>query len=239
MTIEQDLELPMLSQAASTSEQAPEEPASKRRNYVARGDYASTQIFEPFKPCGIEEMNPASMFTMAEKGSRRVTHHSHFADADPYRQGIAISLFAQLMKHVCDRFRSDRIKHILRAELYAKIKIVVDELYPHFDVLDGGPLRRVVRGSKQLRASSLKPINAVELAVKEVVQWLSKDKDPLQGFMAAFSLEGVSYAVHVEEKLVRGYLAKVGYSSFLAAAKMRLCQDASIIIRDDAEGLMD
>ena len=239
MTIEQDLELPMLSQAASTSEQAPEEPASKRRNYVARGDYASTQIFEPFKPCGIEEMNPASMFTMAEKGSRYVTHHSHFADVDPYRQGIAISQFAQLMKHVCDRFRSDRIKHMLRPELYARIKVVVDELYPHFEILDGGQLRRVVRGSSQLRASSLKPINDVEVAVKNVVQWLSKDKDPLRGFMAAFSCEGVTYAGQVEEKLARGYLLKVGSPAFLTAARMRLCQDASIIIKDDAAGLHD
>ena len=238
MGVDQDLDLPMLSQA-SASDKPVDEPPSKRRNYVSRGDYISTSIFEPFRPCGLEEMSPACVFTMAEKGSRYVTHHSHFADADPYRQGIAISLFAQLMKHVCDKFRSDRVKHILRADLYARIKVVVDEHYPHFDILDGGPLRRVVRGSKQLRASSLKPINDVEVAVKSVVHWLSKEKDPLRGFMAAFSLEGVSYAGHVEEKLVRGYLAKVGHSSFLAAAKMRLCQDASIIIRDDAEGLMD
>ena len=238
MGVDQDLDLPMLSQA-SVSDQPVVEPATKRRNYVSRGDYLSTSIFEPFRPCGLEEMSAGCLYTKAENGSRWVTHHSHLADSDPYRQGIAISLFAQLMKHVCDKFRSDRIKHMLQAELYARIKVVVDELYPHFTVLDGGPLRRVMRGSKQLRASSLKPINDVEVAVKNVVHWLSKEKDPLRGFMAAFSLEGVSYAGHVEEKLVRGYLAKVGHSSFLAAAKMRLCQDASIIIRDDAEGLMD
>ena len=238
MGTDADLDLPTLSQA-SGSDQPVREPPTKRRNFLRRGDHLSTTIFEPYRPCGLEELSANSLYDQALKGTRWVCHHSNLADSDPYRQGVSISLFAQLMKHVCDKFRSERIKAMLVPALYERIKIVVDELYPHFEILDGGQLRRVVRGSSQLRASSLKPINDVEVAVKHVVQWLSKDKDPLRGFMAAFSCEGVTYAGQVEEKLARGYLLKVGSPAFLTAAKMRLCQDASIIIKDDAAGLFD
>ena len=236
MGTDADLDLPTLSQA-SGSDQPVREPPTKRRNFVGRGDHLSTTIFEPYRPCGLEELSANFLYDKALKGTRWVCHHSNLADSDPYRQGVSISLFAQLMKHVCDKFRSERIKAMLVPALYERIKIVVDELYPHFAVLDGGPLFRVTRGSRQLRASSLRPMNDVDLAVKAVVQWLRKEKDPLRGFMAAFCLEGLSYAGCVEEKLLRGYLGKVGHEAFLAAARQRLCQDASINLRDDTEGL--
>ena len=113
-------------------------------------------------------------------------YFSYLAYDDPCRRGIAISMFAQCMKHAMNHFRESRVKKLMKEDVYAKVNEVVDQIYPHLEVLDGGPLR-YGKGFKGLAYDSVdgKLDTAVEEAGRAVYAWLTKEQDPFSRLSAS------------------------------------------------------
>ena len=116
-----------------------------KRKMLRRADYASTQIYQPHAPSSIEKATLEALWNVVSKGNKYTTYYSYLADCDGARQGVAISQFAQTMKHAITHFREKRVQHILKAEIYEKVKASADEIYPHLEVLDGGYQRKPER----------------------------------------------------------------------------------------------
>ena len=112
--------------------------APPKRKILRRGDYAATQIFQPHFPCTIEDAVPKELFRIAAAGSKFQEAFSNVAMPDEYRQGVGISQFAQTLKHAIEAFRQERMKAIIKEDVYEIVKTATDDIYPALVVLDGG-----------------------------------------------------------------------------------------------------
>ena len=201
----------------------------KKRKVLRRGDYAATQIFQPHGPCQIEKATLEGLWNVITKGNKYLEYYHYIAETDKARQGVAISQFAQTMKHAIHHFREDRVRLALRPEIYEKVKQTVDDIYPKLEILDGGNLYRPKNGFASLDYSSAtaKDDNHVEEAAKYIYDWLNKKNDAFRAYLTIFSGSGGIFAAQVEEKILRSY-AVVGSSdaqNFTEAAKKRLCTE--------------
>ena len=206
---------------------AGESPAKKRK-MLRRADYASSQMFNPHNPSAIEIAPLESLWQVVSKGSKWTEFYSYLADDDAVRQGVAISQFAQTILHAMRQFREDRVRIILKDEIYKKVKAVVDELYPHFEVLDGGQRGGIGGGFGKLSKTVIaKDEGQVDSAAKAIYEWLQKPSDPFRAYLQIMSGAGMSFAAQCEEKIMRSYIkhkpATVGL--FALSAKKRLCSD--------------
>ena len=133
--------LPIETQAASQSSKAGASLSPSKRKALRRGDYHQIQMLQPHAPCSIEKASLAGLWEVISKGNKWLEYYSYLADDDPCRRGVALSMFAQCMKHAMNHFREERVKKILNKHIYEKVKKVVDDIYPSLEVLDGGGKR--------------------------------------------------------------------------------------------------
>ena len=220
----------------ASQEERAEEGGAPKRKILRRGDYVSTQIFQPHFPCAIEDAVPRELFKIAAAGSKYQEAFSNLAMADEYRQGVGISQFAQTVKHAIEAFRQGRMKAIIKEDVYENVKKVTDDIYPALAMLDGGRTG-YNHGFSALRAMPGKSRDEVMTAAKKVTEWLSRSRCPFRAYLALSSSAGMSFAAQVEEKVARGYLETVGEEKFVAAAVARLSTAGSTTsgsVRDDA-----
>ena len=219
--------LPIETQAASQSSKAADSISPSKRKALRRGDYHQIQMLQPHAPCAIEKASLAGLLEVVSKGNKWLEYYSYLADDDPCRRGVALSMFAQCMKHAMDYFRQERVKKVLDKTIYEKVKKVVDDIYPSLQVPDGGG-RRYSRGFQALGYDDAsKDGKEVEGAAKKVYEWLKSDQDPFRAYLAIFSGGGIVYAAQCEEKVMRAYIVGKGASDacFCEDAKKRLCTE--------------
>ena len=101
--------------------EAGKEPAVKRQ-CLRKADYLGSQIFMPHGPSSIEKAQLPMLWQVVEKGNKWTQYHSYLANPDKVRQGVAISQFAQTLKHSIRHFREGRMKLIMKPEFYEKIE---------------------------------------------------------------------------------------------------------------------
>ena len=215
--------------SSSTNEAPITASQNKKRKVLRRGDYAATQIFQPHGPCAIEKASLQGLWNVISKGNKYLEFYDYIAESSAVRRGVAISQFAQCMKHAMNNFREDRVKIVLRPEIYHRVKEVVDDIYPKLEVLDGGNLYKPNGGFNSLDYSgaAAKDEQQVEQASKYIYAWLNKKDDAFRAYLSILSGSGALFAAQVEEKILRSYVVvgSNGEESFVDAAKKRLCTE--------------
>ena len=207
-----------------------------KRTCLRRADYVQSQMLQPHAPSQIEQAPLGPLWSLAKAGNKWTEHYTYLAHCDPLRQGVAISQAAQALKHAISHFRQERVKAVLKPDIYEKVRKVVDEIYPHLEKLDGG---YNVQGKKQGfhslgRQATTRTDAEVETAAKALYKWFKKEACPFRGYLQIISGGGIVYVSQVEEKLMRAYFVCGGATeqSFILACKKRLCSDLSA--RDSA-----
>ena len=199
-----------------------------KKRTLRRGDYHQPQMFQPHGPCAIEKASLAGLWSVVSKGSKWVEYYSYLAALDPCQRGVSISLFAQSLKYAMDHFREQRVQHVMKPELYAAVKAVVDEIYPKLEVLDGGSkfqgagFRGLAYDDRTRKAE-----DDVKRAAKDVYAWLQSPNDPFRAYLQIFSGSGVVYSAQCEEKVMRAYIGSIGgrEDTFVDASVKRLCTE--------------
>ena len=214
------------------------EPSAKRL-CLRRADYVGSQIFQPHGPSPIEKAPLSDLWDVVRQGNKYTEFYSYLAHSDPVRQGVAISQCAQTLKHAIRHFRESRVKTILQESIYEKVKQVVDDLWPHLEVLDGGYNQKARVGgfAKLSRPISTKSEDAVDRACAKVHAWLSQPQDAFRAYLQIMSGAGVVYAAQCEEKVLRAYVVsnKIDQTAFAEAAKSRLCTDAGAALEQASQ----
>ena len=225
-----------LSQASMRSEDGEGKNRGAKRKALRRADYASTQLYQPHTPSPIERATLEGLWDVVKKGNEYTEYHTYLADPDPLRQGVAISQFAQSMKHAILHFREERVACVLKADVYKKVKEVADEIYPHVVFLDGG-YHCTTGGIASLRRTiDVKSERDVEKSAEVIYDWLKRKQCPLRAYLQIMSGSGIVYAGQCEEKVARAYLlvGNTSLTSFQDAARKRLCcSHASQGVQDD------
>ena len=125
---------------SSSQAVTPEEERPAKRRALRRADYTSSQILQPHTPSSIEKATLQGLWDVVIAGNKWKMYFSYLADSEPLRQGVALGQFAQTLKHAIMHFKESRVRIILKEEVYAKVKDVADEIFPHLETLDGGYL---------------------------------------------------------------------------------------------------
>ena len=77
---------------------------------------------QPHGPNPIEKATLEGLWGVVTHGSKYVEYYSYLADTDPMRQRVALSQFAQCLKHAMDHFRESHVKAVMKDEAYAKVE---------------------------------------------------------------------------------------------------------------------
>ena len=206
--------------------QGSSERSAEKRRCLRRGDYAAVMMIKPHAPSSIEAASAEELWGVVSAGSDYTPYHCYAADKDPSKRGIAISQFAQCLKYAIKHFREDRVKAILDPGVYEKVKNVVDGLYVHLEVLDGGAgygSAKPAGFSSLGRAMPVKQKESVHESAKAVYAWLGQASCPFRAYLTIMSGSMIVAAAQVEEKLFRGFRAIASVDEFVAAAECRLC----------------
>ena len=222
--------LPTQSQRNEGAVVAAGDSGSAKRLCLRRADYVATQMLQPHGPSAIEKAPLGALWSVVKGGNKWTEFYSYLAHPEAVRQGVAISQCAQTLKHAIAHFRESRVEHIMKQSIYAKVKQVTDEIYPHLEVLDGG-YHYQGKGSgfaKLGRTITTKSEEEVEVACKAIYGWLKKPDDAFRAYLQIMSGAGVVYSAQCEEKVLRAYVTCGDYSQadFTKAATKRLCTDA-------------
>ena len=163
------------------------------------------------------------------KGNKYLEFYDYVAASDPVQKGVSMSQFAQCTKHAINHFREERMKIVLKPEIYEKVKAVVDDIYPSLEILDGGSQHKGHGGFSSLAYSAAEGKNEEQVtqAAKDIYAWLKKKDDPFRAYLQILSGSGALFAAQVEEKVIRSYVIAGNGSEedFVDAAQKRLCTE--------------
>ena len=122
-------------------------------------------------------------------------------------------------------FRMPRMARMLKEEVYARIKEVADQLWPHLQTLDGGTRHRPGSMAALTQEGPQHTETEVKDAVAAIHAWLLKPVCPLRSFLCIMSGAGMVYTAQVEEKVLRAYVVekRVTVEELAACATKRLC----------------
>ena len=176
-----------------------------------------------------------TMWTMLKTGNKAVKHHSNLAAEDPFRQGVGISQLADTLLAAFAKIKSEKVKQVIREDIYAKAMKEIDTLTPHPKVLNAGPrkfTRRVGVASLRSSASSssaeppappVPPEDAARSA-RGIHAWLMLPTTPARGLLSLIGAGGVFYAAQVQDRAARAYVEHGGITvdDFIAAVQLRL-----------------
>ena len=198
------------------------EPALKKRRVMRRGDYAQSQLMNPHRPSNVEQIDLDRLWAVVTKGNEWVQAHSYLCDEKPERVGVAISQFAQTLKHAIQHFREGRVQACFSEPMIAKVKAVVDPLYEHLEVLDGGALR--TRGFAALsQGPPNRSIDEIKTSAAYVYNWLKQERCDFRSYLARLGAGSIIDQSQCEEKVMRAYLStNITLDTFQGAACARL-----------------
>ena len=130
--------------------------------------YLQAQVLQPFAVSSIETCSTQALWEGASKGNKGVEFFTEFAAAgDAYRQGIAVSRLACVVKLGIARLKDENTAKLIDSNILEKAIKEADALMPSLDILDGG---KASQNSKAASLSSLAP--TVEASKKQ-----SSEKD--------------------------------------------------------------
>ena len=214
------------------------EPAPKKRRTMRRGDYAQAQLMLPHRPSTVEQIDLNKLWAVVSKGNEWVQAHSYLCDGQPERVGVAISQFAQCLKHAIMHFREKRVQACFSEAMIAKVKDVVDPLYGHLDVLDGGALKG--KGFAALSTQKTPSMEEINKSAEYVYRWLKQPTCDFRTYLARLSGGSIIYQSQCEEKVMRAYLnTNITLKIFQEAACARLSgseAEAPSQTPDDSQG---
>ena len=219
--------------------------SAERRKTLSRSDYIAVQGPRPHNPTAIDEMSLSDLWKVISSGNDWTSYFSYLADPDRRKQGVAISQFAQVMKHAIDHLKRPRLKNMIKDDVYERIISKANIIYPHFEVLDGGSdywqqRGRTVHLSSGINRRPPKDVDAVTASAKAIHTWLMEPQCPLRAWMAISSGNGIVYVAQCDEKSHRAYLRASGSVTisqdvYAAAAVERLCTSGGMAPMPDGE----
>ena len=196
----------------------------KKRMKLRTYDLMPAQALNSMGESNIEGMTLLDVKKCAMTGHKGVFAFSEFADADPKRQGIAISRLAEVLSVAMTRMQDERAKLVIERKLYERVMAELTPLKNACSVLNGGTaglgtyqsLRYAARGNQRMP-------DEVSKAAVVMYDWLKKETSPLRSVLAFLSGAGAWYAAAVHDKTARAFLQGMEKQQFINIAQARLC----------------
>ena len=115
---------------------------------------SAAQALNPYGVSAMEKANLLQFWTAAAAGTRWTAYHTEFADDKPYRQGVAISRFAQTLEAAIERLQTDpALPLVLKDSVHKQALEVAKDLLPAVSVLNAGRAVKVLCACSDLHTS--------------------------------------------------------------------------------------
>ena len=187
-------------------------PAVKRRK-LRHYDLLPAQLLNSMGQSGVEAVALPSLWQTMCEGNKSAEAFSEWCFDESDRRGVALSRLSEVMVLAIGRLQDcQQLKDIIKAETYDKIKVEMDELLPHFQLLNVGAVPsevgRSIRSIAYHRPLAAAGVVSDPMASAEAIhQWLRKGSSPLRSAIALFSAGGLFYVAQCHEKGARAFVA--------------------------------
>ena len=208
------------SQRLKKQKVAPED----RRESLYKYELPAKQMLNPCGPNSLNDKSLAQLWSSVAHGNDSIKFYSELAAGEdsggPYRVGVGISRFCETLLAGIAELEKDRLRSLLKAEIWAKVEAEIKELKGPLKVVYAGQgsqknyvqsLKTFAQSSSALATGVAEPLRSeaeVKAAAGKIYDWLYKPDSHLRGLLTALSAAGAVYAANVSEKVARAAVAK-------------------------------
>ena len=222
----------------------PIEQSKAKRVKLSKSDMVASLSLNPMGSSRFIDLDLDRLWANASKPTKFVAYHTEFADADPYRRGVAISRTCEAIASIGEVLDDSAVKAIVKENVLSKAKKEFDTIKPYLDTLNGGKATQRSESIRNLGPSiTARGGNDVAIAAKKIYDFLKDENSYLRAFTCVLSCNGAAWSAYVADKVARSAIHASGGAitedDFIKTATARLCASSSQKSSDEASRSRD